>query len=69
MAKINDNEYECAVCGGVFTIVRDETWSDEKAKSEFDNLFPDSKFDKEKMDVVCDDCWQLVKPIVPFRIN
>lgn len=54
------DEYQCAWCKGIFKLVRDETWLEEKANKEYDELFPGSSY--ENRDVVCDDCWQEVKP-------
>jgi DNA-directed RNA polymerase subunit RPC12/RpoP len=58
--KIKDSEYQCAWCGGVFEFVRDETWNEEKANKEYKELFPSESM--KNRDIVCDDCWQIVKP-------
>jgi DNA-directed RNA polymerase subunit RPC12/RpoP len=54
------NEYKCAWCGGIFELVRNEEWNNEKADEEYKKLFPHSSM--ENRQVVCDDCWQEVKP-------
>jgi len=60
MPILNDKEFRCDLCKGVFDLVRDKTWNEEKANEEYEGLFPDcSPFNRE---VVCDDCWELVKP-------
>lgn len=58
---MKDNEYQCALCKGIFQLVRDETWSQEKADKEYKKTFPNSSM--KNRDVVCDDCWKLVRPI------
>ena len=58
-----DNEYKCSYCGGIFEFVRDETWSMEKAKKEFEEMFPNSRWETGK--IVCDDCWNKIKPNEP----
>lgn len=57
------NEYTCTLCGGTFTLIRDETWSEEKAKEEFHRLFPDA--DWANRIVLCNDCWNIIKPEKP----
>lgn len=44
-------------------MVDDETWSIEEAKKEYHKNFPDSKWENRK--VVCDDCWNIIKPSKP----
>jgi DNA-directed RNA polymerase subunit RPC12/RpoP len=61
MPILNDKEYKCDFCGGIFNLIRDETWSDEKAEEEYKNTFPGESLNNR--DVVCDDCWQKVKPL------
>lgn len=56
--------YKCSICGGVFNLVRDETWSEGKTKEEYHKLFPSSKW--KDREVVCDDCWSQVKPKQPW---
>jgi hypothetical protein len=50
MKKIKENEYECAVCHGIF----EKGWTDEEARAEEKETFgandPDSA-------IVCDDCY------------
>jgi len=57
---MEDDEYECAFCHGIFKLVRNETWSDEKAMKEYKEKFPYSN--TEDIEIVCDDCWQIIKP-------
>lgn len=60
MSVLNDKEYQCDLCGGVFGLVIDETWNENKANQEYKEVFPGcSPF---KRQVVCDDCWKIVKP-------
>lgn len=62
MTEIFDpkTEYKCAFCGGIFNLVRDETWNEEKANEEYRKTFPNSSM--ENRDIVCDDCWKKVRP-------
>ncbi|MCP4612126.1 MAG: hypothetical protein GY845_25810 [Planctomycetes bacterium] len=48
---MNENEYKCAVCGGVYEFGR----SDEEAKEELNNNFPGSPV--ADCAIVCDDCY------------
>lgn len=57
----------CALCKTEFAPVRDGTWSEEMAKAEYHRLFPDSKW--ENREVICDDCWEVVKPSRPVYYN
>lgn len=57
---MKDNEYKCAFCGGIFNYIRNETWSEEKANEEYKQKFPGESF--ENRDVICDDCWQIIRP-------
>lgn len=50
------NQYQCANCHGVFKLVRDETWSDEKARQELKDNF--GNVSVQECDRVCDDCYQ-----------
>lgn len=54
------NEYKCAWCGGIFQLVRNGDWNQEKAEEEYKKLFPNASY--ENRQVVCDDCWQEVRP-------
>lgn len=46
------DEYQCALCGGVFTT----TVSEDDAEAEYAAVFPDDV--DEPGAVVCDDCWR-----------
>ena len=59
------NEYRCAACGGIFELVRNEEWSNEKAEEEYKRLFPNSSM--ENRDIVCDDCFN--KFVLPRRLK
>ena len=49
---MKDNEYKCAMCGGVF----EKGWTDEEAMEEYkENDFPDTG---TPLEVICDDCYQ-----------
>lgn len=60
MPSLNDKEYKCDLCGGVFDFIRDETWSEEKANQEYEALFSGCSYNNRE--VICDDCWKLVRP-------
>ena len=60
MPILNDKEYQCDFCGDIFEFVRDETWNNEKREEEYQEMFPNAS--KEDRDIVCDDCWKLVRP-------
>jgi len=53
-------EYQCAWCGETFKLIRDETWNEDKANEEYKKTFPNESM--ENRDIVCDDCWKIVKP-------
>lgn len=53
---MSDNTYTCAICKGVF----EKEISDEEAMQETQQYFPGTK--QEACGVVCDDCWQLIRP-------
>lgn len=57
---IRDDEYECAMCHEIFGKIRNETWNDELAKQELKEMFDEDL--TEDCDLVCDDCWQIVRP-------
>lgn len=65
--SMDKNQYKCAVCGEIFNFVRDETWSEEKANEEYKQKFPGASF--ENRDIICDDCWQFVKPDRTIKPN
>lgn len=54
---MDEQTYTCAMCGGVF----ESDWSDEDALAEKDALWGDTPVDE--CDVVCDDCWQILRPL------
>lgn len=49
-------QYTCAACGETY----DKGWSDEEAEGELAETFPG--FDVEECSLVCDDCFQAMKP-------
>lgn len=49
--KLKKNEYQCAMCKGIF----DKGWSDEEAKEEFYERHPTIPI--EETDLVCDPCY------------
>src|SRR5450755_3189041 len=53
---MTENEYQCAMCGGVFT----KGWSEQEARAETQSYWPDTP--QEDLAVICDDCWQKVHP-------
>ena len=50
--KLANNEYRCAVCGGVYL----KGWSDSEAEDELSDVFPG--ISKDECDLVCDDCYK-----------
>jgi hypothetical protein len=50
------NEYQCALCQGIFT----KTWSDEDAIAETQSYWPGMT--QEECATVCDDCYQKIHP-------
>lgn len=56
-------EYTCALCGETFN----KAISDSEAMAEAREFFPDSAPDD--MDIVCDDCWQTIKPDAPIYVG
>ncbi len=54
---MSDNKYTCAMCHNTY----DKEISDEEAMQETQRYFPRTK--REECGVVCDDCWQLIKPL------
>jgi DNA-directed RNA polymerase subunit RPC12/RpoP len=56
---MKENQYKCAVCGGVF----DKVWSDEEAMEEYHKEFPGVP--DEDREIVCDDCWNEITAQVP----
>ena len=61
---LDDNEFECSVCGEVFKKINDNSWNEILANKEYKENFPNS--DLENREIVCDDCWYKVKPLEPF---
>lgn len=53
--KLEKNEYQCALCKGVFT----KGWSEEEARAEYEELFAELPGPVEQ---VCDDCFQQIDP-------
>jgi len=60
MPILNDKEYECDFCHEIFNLVRDVNWNEDKIEEEYKKNF--SGVSKENRDIVCDDCWEIVKP-------
>ena len=59
---MKENEYQCAMCKGIF----EKGWTEEESVSELKENFGD--ISKEDCDVICDDCYNAImiggKPIV-----
>ncbi len=55
-----NNTFTCAVCHCVF----DNKGTEEDGDKELSEFFPDTP--KEECDVVCDDCWEKLKPDHPI---
>lgn len=49
---MKENEYQCAMCGGIF----EKEWTDEEAEAELKEIFGDVP--KENCGIVCDDCYK-----------
>ena len=60
------DEYTCAMCEGTFDKVNNDEWSDEKAAQELKDNFGETD---EAVEVVCDDCYQKIKPIPHAEIH
>src|SRR5947209_5525203 len=54
--ELQANEYQCAMCEGVFA----KDWTDEEAKAEYDEYFPNVHDDLTV--TVCDDCYNRIHP-------
>lgn len=59
---MTNNEYQCAECYKIYSKVNDNTWNEDLAKEEFKKNFPNAEWNKSTMEVICDDCWQRIKP-------
>jgi hypothetical protein len=57
---LRNSTYVCAYCGGVFCFINDDEWNKDKVEKEYELEFPQSS--KKNRDIVCDDCWNIVKP-------
>ena len=55
---MDDNEYQCQMCGGVFT--KTPEWTDDDALAEMISLWDGLTMDD--VEVICDECWQIVDP-------
>ena len=61
------NQVICRLCGKVFTPLRNKEWNEKIAKEEYEKMFPDSPW--EDRVIVCDDCYEHVKPEIPWYKN
>ena len=53
---MNENEYKCDACGGIFEFEKE--WSEEDAKDEYGSKFTDEIHGTvEDAAIVCDDCY------------
>lgn len=52
-----DEEYTCAMCKNT----NKKGWTDEEAWAETKEYWPDVP--RNECTVICDDCWQIIKPI------
>jgi hypothetical protein len=55
MPILNDKEYRCDFCNQVFLLNKELN-----AEKEYEEYFLNES--KKNREIVCDDCWQLVKP-------
>lgn len=56
-----DQTYTCAACGGTFST----DWSEEEAKAEAAETFPDAVEAGQNFHVVCDVCYQKMMKLLP----
>jgi uncharacterized protein with PIN domain len=54
---MDDNEYKCEVCKGVFEKVQNENWNDHIAQKEYEAIFGNSVYANTLTSVICDDCF------------
>ena len=54
---MKENEFRCAVCGGIF----EKAWTDEEKVAEFQSYFGHS-MRPEECATVCDDCYNKMHP-------
>lgn len=59
---MENNEYKCALCGGIFTINWTDGWSEEDAKKEAVENFGKELVMFDTMDTVCDECYLATNP-------
>lgn len=62
MPILNDKEYECDLCHGVFAFVVDRKVMEE----EYRGNFPISAKAQVEKDIVCDDCYKIVTEQLGF---
>ena len=55
---MNKNEFRCGICGGIFT----KGWLEEEAEKECVKTFGTKMAHGDDRIVICDDCYQHVKP-------
>jgi len=53
-----DTHYKCANCKEEFEFIRDETWSEESAKEEYEKTFGEPP--SAATSLVCDDCYEKI---------
>ncbi len=56
MSQLKPNEYQCALCKHIYT----KAMSDKEAMAETRFYWPG--VDQQDCGVVCDDCWQKIRP-------
>lgn len=62
MRRINNNEFKCSICGGIF----EKKWIDKEAINELHNNF--GKYKIADCDIVCDDCYKQMNNDYLFKI-
>lgn len=60
---MKDNEYECAMCGGVF----EKGWTDEEAAKELSEVF--IGYTPDDSELVCDDCYRKFMEHAPQEVK
>jgi len=58
MTNLKANEYKCAMCGGIFN----KGWTGEEAMEECVENFGEEIAYGEKLEIICDDCYQKIRP-------
>lgn len=55
---MKENEYECAICHGIFAKSRSDEEALEETKNVFGKDYSQENIDNGDLAVICDDCWK-----------